>query len=85
MATTDEFSIEWEVEDGYAGGRRPQTCDVNADMLDYEMLDDDLEELYNDIIMEEFMQNISGNGTNLEAFQAWAKQALAARKEEDDE
>lgn len=84
MADQD-FTIEWEVEDGYAGGRRPQHTAVDADMLDDEMDDNELEELYNDIVVEEFMQNISGYGSNAEEFKTWAREALKARKEEDDE
>ncbi len=85
MARDKDFEIEWTVEDGFAGGRRPQYTAVDVDILDDEMADDELEELYNEIIIEEFMQNISGYGTNLDEFKEWATAALKARKEEDGE
>lgn len=84
MADQD-FTIEWQVEDGYCGGSRPQHTPVDADMLDDEMDDAELEELYNVIVDEEFMQNISGYGTNLEKFKEWAREALAEREEEDND
>ncbi len=85
MKVDNDFNIKWEVEDGYIGGNRPQTTAVDTDILDDEMTDGEIADLYEDIIVEEFMQNISGYGTNREKFIEWAKLALEARKEEDDE
>lgn len=85
MQVEDEFDITWEVDDGYAGPSRPQHCSIDVDVLDDEMADDELEELYNEIVMEEFMQNITVYGSNRREFVEWAKHALEARKEDDSE
>lgn len=81
----NNFDIEWEIDDGYVCGNRPHTTNVDDDILDDEMDDSDLEELYHEIVVEEFMQNISNYGTNLEEFKEWAQTAIKAMKEEDNE
>jgi len=51
--------ITWEVDDGYAGGSRPQNTDINDDeLLDYET-DEEKEQFINDVIQEEFEQRIT--------------------------
>ena len=85
MQVEDEFDITWEVDDGYAGPSRPQHYSIDVNVLDDEMTADELEELYNEIVMEEFMQNISAYGSNKREFIEWAKHALEARKAEEDE
>jgi len=85
MQVEDEFDITWEVDDGYAGPSRPQHCSIDVDVLDDEMTADELEVLYNEIVMEEFRQYVTAYGSNKREFVEWAKLAMKARKAEEDE
>lgn len=57
--------IEWEVYDGYVGGSRPQETEIDEDLLgmdwsEYDELTEyEKEEIVNDIIQEQFNEEIS--------------------------
>lgn len=55
----DEISIEWEAEDGYVGGKRPQFTSLSVEDFTPDMSDDDIEMAIHDIVQEDFNQRVS--------------------------
>jgi hypothetical protein len=51
--------VEWTVDDGYAGGSRPQYTDIDDDDLDECETDEEREEFINDCIQQDFEQKIT--------------------------
>jgi hypothetical protein len=79
------FEGEYEVEDGYCGGARPQYFTVDEQDIDDDMSDSDLEELYKDVAQEHFEQNISFHLHDVEGFVEWAKERIRERVGEEEE
>ena len=78
----EEFEITYQVDDGYAGGSRPQYTTILADDLEDDMTDDDLEKLWEQYIQEAFEQKISWWSDSLEEFKDWAHERIEAMKDE---
>ncbi len=76
----DYFSGEYEINDGYAGGSRPQHFRVDAHDLDDEMSDEELEDFYYEAAYEHFKQNIDVTVTDAGEFVEWAKEQLKKQK-----
>ncbi|MCK5343287.1 MAG: hypothetical protein KAR20_07775 [Candidatus Heimdallarchaeota archaeon] len=53
------MKVTWEVEDGYCGGSRPHTTEVDDDELAECETEEERENLIIDYIQEDFEQNIS--------------------------
>jgi hypothetical protein len=80
----DEFDIVYEVDDGYVCGFRPQYINIDDVYLEDDMDEYQLNELYDEIVEEDFRQNISAYGQNRERFIEWAKNTINKRKEYED-
>lgn len=78
---SEEFDGTYEVEDGYAGGHRPQHFTVSADDLPDDASDDELQQVYYQAASDDFEQRISFCVDSAEDFIAWAREQLNARKE----
>jgi hypothetical protein len=52
------MDIKWQVNDGYRGGYRPQCSNVELSDFEEDMSIDDIKEVIQDIIQEDFNQNI---------------------------
>jgi hypothetical protein len=73
----NKFTAKWQVDDGYAGGARPQSTGISEDdILDCESIDDAMTEIEN-IIREDFLNRISWGFSNYDRVKAWAEQVLA--------
>ena len=73
---SDKFQITFQVDDGYAGGSRPQRGTAYASDIGEDMTDDDLISLYEEIVRDEFELKIHPYGTNASEFMAWAKERI---------
>ena len=74
------FEGEYEIDDGYCGGARPQYFTVDEQDIDDDMSDSDLEELYEEAAQEHFEEhferNISFHLHDVEGFVEWAKEII---------
>jgi hypothetical protein len=77
----EKFEARYKVEDGYAGGARPQYFKISADELDDEMTDEQLIEFYEDAVQADFEERISPGAERVDEFVAWAREQLAARSQ----
>ena len=74
----DKFQGVFEIDDGYAGGRRPQHFTVNVGDLADDMTDDDLREFYEQEAEDHFRHNIVISVSLVDDFVAWAREKLNA-------
>lgn len=80
---SDAFDGRYEVDDGYAGGSRPQHFRVYATDLDDEMTDEELVAFYEEVADDCFRQNIGITLRREAEFVSWARGVLNARKAEE--
>ncbi|HEC65113.1 MAG TPA: hypothetical protein ENI23_07465 [bacterium] len=52
------MEINWEIEDGYAGGSRPQTITIPDDELEMCETDEERRELVYEYIQDDFEQTV---------------------------
>jgi len=73
------FEAEYQVEDGYANGARPQTFKIYVENLEDDASDDALREFYDNEVDENFKNNekIYPSPRKLDQFVAWAKAKIA--------
>ncbi len=75
---SDAFEVTWEVDDGYAGGARPQRFEIDESEL--EAWDaDDVGELFDQMLYDEFRNNIHFWSGDREAFIEWARSKMGAQ------
>lgn len=65
---TEKILITYEVDDGY---KRPQQFKVDEIEIEDYMKEDDLKELYDHLIQEDFEKRIGPKGTNEKEFVIW--------------
>lgn len=76
---TDKFEVRYEVEDGYVGKSRPQFFKIDSSEIEDDMGDEELSELYHDMVQNDFDQKISPGGENLDEFLDWARSVRDSR------
>lgn len=71
----NKFKAKYEVDDGYVGGSRPQSFTIREGDFDIdpEMTDDQLTDLFLEMVDEEMRQKISACNVNISEFIAWAR------------
>jgi hypothetical protein len=71
----NKFKARYEVDDGYAGGSRPQSFHISEGDFEIgpEMTDKQIADLFYDIVNEEMFQKISACNANVTEFVAWAR------------
>ena len=69
----DNFTVTWEIEDGYAGGSRPQTFKIEARHLEDDMAEEDLRDLFWQEVERDLAEKVHAISGDEEAFIAWAK------------
>jgi len=76
------FEAQYQVEDGYVTGQRPQTFQISAEDLEDDPSDDALREFYDNEIREHFLnsEKIYPSSRREGEFVAWAKAQIAERK-----
>jgi hypothetical protein len=79
MAREGTFTIKYEIEDGYAGGARPQSFLVDEDSIEPDMTEQQIESLLYEMAQEDMLQKVSASVDNVDAFLDWAK-GVAAKK-----
>ena len=57
-------TVVWEVDDGYVGGSRPQTTEIDLDEFDADMSDITIIRMIEDYIQEDFLQRVTWEVTN---------------------
>lgn len=73
---SDSFLITYQVDDGYAGGARPQYFNIELDDIEKDMDDNDLEKFFYEKINENFQENISTSSSDKDRFIKWAKDKI---------
>jgi len=75
-----DFKAKYEVDDGYAGGSRPQAFTIREGDYDFapDMTDEFLEEMFCEAIDEHMRQHITFHKVNLTEFIAWARKQIEA-------
>jgi hypothetical protein len=66
------FTAQYEVGDGYCGGSRPQTFKIHYSDIDEDMTQQDIKELYHDMIQNDFEENIFPEAEKVDEFVKWA-------------
>ena len=79
----DRFQGTFEINDGYAGGRRPQHFSVSVHDLHDDMTDEDLRRFYEEEAEEHFRQNFGISVSRSDEFVAWAREKLSAAEQKD--
>ncbi len=69
---SEKFEASYEIEDGYAGRSRPQSFCIDPQDIMEDMDEEDLREMYRDMVQEDFQQKIAPFGTNEDEFVEWA-------------
>ena len=77
-----KFNATYGVDDGYAGGSRPQHFTIHADDLDDDMTDEELQNFFHESMQEHFEQTVSPYAKNSDDFVAWAREQLEERGDE---
>jgi hypothetical protein len=79
------FEAQYQVEDGYVTGARPQRFKIHVEDLENDASDDALREFYDNEVDEHFKNNekIYPSSEKVDQFVAWAKAQIAHRKELD--
>jgi hypothetical protein len=79
MSVGETFEGCYEVADGYVGKRRPKFFKIYANQLDEDSSEEELEELYDELVEDHFRQNIFPSAERKEEFVQWAKEQIALR------
>lgn len=69
-----KFKARYEVDDGYVGKDRPQYFSISEEDIEDDMDDDQLEQMFYDIMQEEFEQHVIPYAVNVDEFVIWAKE-----------
>lgn len=77
-----KFRATYEVADGYAGQAAPQYFSISSDEIDDDMSDDDIREIFYDLMQNHFECFISPEATeeHIDDFVRWAKEQIANRE-----
>lgn len=67
------FTITYDIDDGYVGGARPHYIKICADDLVGDESDDLLRKIFWEFIEEDFRQNVNPTSKQEEVFLLWAK------------
>lgn len=69
------FKAKYEVDDGYAGGSRPQGFSIGAGDVEFDpdITDEKLADLFYEMVDEDMKQRISACNVNVDEFIAWAR------------
>lgn len=76
---SEKFKVTFQAEDGYAGGSRPLRFSIDADDLNEDMSDDELEDFFYERMDEAFRERVTPVSSDLDEFIAWAKDIAAAK------
>lgn len=76
------FQVNWESEDGYVTGARPQYCSIGEDDIKDDMTDEEIEQVLEDIVQQDFDEKVSFHVKNRGKFISWAKGVVEERKAE---
>lgn len=78
-----KFTAKYEVDDGYAGGSRPQSFTIRAAdiLMNAESTDEEIRDEFYDMVEEEMRQRISACNVNADEFVQWVR-SLPAEDEE---
>ena len=79
-----DFEGTYQVEDGYIGNR-PHHFTIYEGDVEEDMDELDLSNLFWRSIQDHFENNLYPSSRDEEAFMAWAKDVITARREEEDE
>ena len=73
----EKFKCDYEADDGYCGGSRPQHFSITDGELDEDMDEEQLEQLFDDSMQEAFTQKVTPYAKNKSEFVEWAKGVIA--------
>ncbi len=75
-----KFKAIYDVSDGYVGKSRPKYFTIAEGELDNDMTEDELRELFQQSMQNNFEQDITPYQQNEDEFVEWAKNILAKDK-----
>lgn len=75
-----EFEVTYHINDGYAGGERPQSFIMSIGDVDEGMNDEQLQTLASDAAHEDMQQRVSAAVTNGDEFVAWVRTQFSRRE-----
>lgn len=78
----EKFQCRYEIEDGYAGKSSPQYFDIYESDIEDDMDETDLESMFDELMQDDFYQNIYPYEKNKDEFIEWAKEIIENQKEE---
>lgn len=82
--STETFEARYQVDDGYAGGSRPQHFRVHPSEIQDDMSDEEIADLYTEMCEEDMRQKIGCSPERIDKFVKWARDVLNNRTDEAD-
>lgn len=82
---TDKFIAKYQVDDGYAGPARPQSCEIEGFDLFEGMSEDEIRALFHEYLEEDFRNTITYYAENEDEFVEWALGYIDKLEEEEEE
>ena len=79
------FKGTYYVDDGYVGKSRPHHFEIDDFEIEDDMTDENLEELYENLMISDFEDKIHPYSQNVKEFIQWAKEQIAKNREEDED
>lgn len=76
---TEKFKVKYQAADGYVGKERPLYFHIDSSEVEDDMGDEELSELYYDMVQNDFEQKVSAEGENLDEFLEWARSVRDSR------
>ena len=75
---TSKFTVKYQAADGYVGGKRPLSFDIYSSEILDDMSDEELSNLYYDMVQGDFEQKVTAEAENLDEFLEWARKVRGA-------
>ncbi len=76
------FKAIYQADDGYCGGSRPQSFKISRDEIEDDMTRDDLTEMFEDMVQDDFEQKVRPSEGNYEEFIEWALEIIENREDD---
>lgn len=79
----EDFTVNWEADDGYCGASRPHSFNISPDDIEPDMDDEALERVLEDALESDFREKVNPYAKNRDEFIAWAHGVAAKKVDEE--
>lgn len=75
----NQFRVKYKAADGYVGKDRPLFFNVDSQDVEDCMDDEEVTDLYLDMIQDDFEKKVFAEGENIDEFLVWARHVRRSR------